>query len=94
MFKGRNPNPNRIKELLGSFHASWRQEISDLLDSDDELLKRELASLVDKRNKIAHGQSEGVGRRKSLVLCDYALQVSDEILKIICPETLKTSIKN
>lgn len=94
LFKGRNPNPKRIEELLGSFHTSWREEISDLLSSGDELLKRELAFLVDKRNKIAHGQSEGIGRRKSLDLCDYALQVSDKILEIVCPETLKATHKH
>lgn len=90
LFKGRNPNPTRIQELLGSFHASWKQEISDFLDLDDELLKRELSFLVDKRNSIAHGQSEGIGRRKSLDLCKYALQVADRILEIIQPETFKS----
>lgn len=84
-FKGRNPQPERIKSLLGSFHSDWEYKISELLDADDEYLHRELKFLVSRRNNIAHGQSESVGRRKALDLCQYALKISDEILRIVRP---------
>jgi hypothetical protein len=64
----RNPTPETLTELIARFDATWRDEFIDLLDSDDERLRRELAFLVDRRNKIAHGLDEGVGRAKALLL--------------------------
>lgn len=85
MFKGRNPWPNRIEELLGAFFDDWGRQIKEFLDADDELLNRELKFLIQKRNSIAHGQSEGVARRKALDLCDYAILLADKIIDIVAP---------
>lgn len=87
MFKGRNPKPDRIEKLLGDFHSEWRTQIKNALDENDEILRRELAFLVQKRNKIAHGQSDGIGKRKALDLCNYAIELSDKILQILSPES-------
>lgn len=89
LFRGRNPKAGRIEEFLSSFREGWGKEITDFLCADDELLKRELDFLVSRRNKIAHGQSEGIGRRKALDLCDYSLTIADKILEIVCPNNLK-----
>ena len=55
----------------------WAKELDIYLDADDQAVKRELEFLVDRRNKIAHGQSESVNLRKSLDLCRMALAVGD-----------------
>jgi hypothetical protein len=47
------------------------------MDADDQKIRRELGFLVDRRNKISHGQSESVARRKSLDLADIALTIGD-----------------
>lgn len=88
-FKGRNPKPGKIDSLLRSFRVEWAEEVADLLGKDDELLKRELEFLVSKRNSIAHGQSDSLGRRKALDLCDYAIMIGDGILEILMPQKVK-----
>jgi hypothetical protein len=47
------------------------------LDANDERLARELAFLVDCRNKIAHGLNEGIGSQKALALKDVAVEIAD-----------------
>jgi len=47
------------------------------LEADDQRLRRELAFLVDRRNKIAHGLNEGIGTVKALALKDVASEAAD-----------------
>lgn len=75
--RGRNPSPGALVDLVGRFGHDWAEQLSDLLNEDDELLKRDLSFLVEKRNKIAHGEGEGVTARKALALTDSALLVAD-----------------
>jgi len=74
--RGNNPTPKRLLDLVRRFDTGWAYDLNDLLSKDDELLHREISFLVDRRNKIAHGLSEGIGVRKSLDLVDPT--------KIIC----------
>ena len=85
LFKGRSPRPGRLVESVTRFSRQWGIHLEEKLDADDGLLRRELEFLVDRRNKIAHGQSESIGRRKALSLCDYALVVANEILDLMNP---------
>lgn len=48
-----------------------------MLAEQDELLHRELSFLLDRRNKIAHGHSEGITVRKALDLKRVAVQIAD-----------------
>jgi hypothetical protein len=73
----RNPTPENLTDLIGRFDSSWRNEFVELLDDDDERLKRELAYLVNLRNRIAHGLNEGVGREKALLLKDVSVELAD-----------------
>lgn len=84
-FKGRNPKPDRIEKLLSSFSTEWGEQISQFFAKDDEFYRRELEFLVDRRNKIAHGQSEGIGRAKAIQLCTCSLEITSELIRILQP---------
>ena len=75
--KGRNPSPGNLYDLASKFDQSWVGELKELFAADDSLVKRELESLIDRRNKIAHGAGENVTARKALDFSDIAIRVSD-----------------
>ena len=75
--KSRNPSPDNLVGMIGRFDHTLKVEFEELLESDDQRLRRELAFLVDRRNHIAHGLSEGINRDKALALKGVALEVSE-----------------
>lgn len=75
--RSRNPSPINLEDLVGRFDANICDEFKTLLDADDGRLRREISFLVDRRNKIAHGISEGVNRSKALQLKDIACELAD-----------------
>lgn len=75
--RSRNPSPDNLLDLIGRFDHALRVEFDQLLDADDQRLRRELAFLVDRRNHIAHGLSESINREKALSLKGVALEVSE-----------------
>src|SRR5438034_3271720 len=48
--KSRNPSPDNLLEMIGRFDYNLRSELEELLEFDDQRLRRELAYLVDRRN--------------------------------------------
>ena len=74
---GQNPTPGKLEDLIRKMDGDWAHELSGLFDDDDQRLRREISLLVDKRNKIAHGQQEGISARKALSLADDAVDVAD-----------------
>ncbi|MEV6644540.1 HEPN domain-containing protein [Amycolatopsis sp. NPDC051371] len=74
--KGRNPWPSALIELVQRFDQDWASELSGFLAEDDDYRKRELSSMVDKRNRIAHGAGEGVTATKALTLTKVAVEVA------------------
>lgn len=75
--RSRNPSPDNLLDMIGRFDHSLKIEFGELLDFDDQRLRRELAFLVDRRNHIAHGLSESINRDKALALKDVALEVAE-----------------
>jgi len=75
--RGKNPWPDSLCLLAGRFDTEWSAELEALLEADDQRLRRELAFLVDRRNKIAHGLNEGIGTVKALALKDVACEAAD-----------------
>lgn len=85
LFKGRNPKSGTMIEVLRRFDSVWADDFENFLGQNLGVYQRELDFLVDRRNKIAHGQSEGVTRRKALDLCNYALDISDWVVNCLDP---------
>jgi hypothetical protein len=75
--RSRNPTPVRLIELAGRFDASMRDDFELLLEFEDRRLHDALASLVEKRNRIAHGQNEGVNRDRALALAAASEELAD-----------------
>lgn len=75
--KSKNPSPENLLNMIGRFDHALKVEFEELLENDDQRLRRELAFLVDRRNHIAHGLSEGINRDKALALKEVALEVSE-----------------
>lgn len=72
-----NPTPEALARLVRRFDADLGDEFDQFLAADDQLLWREMHFLVDRRNAIAHGVSEGIGPRKALDLVQTASIVAD-----------------
>lgn len=77
MGRGSNPWAHKLVALLARFDGVWAAEFEEILSADDHRLKGELNLLVDRRNKIAHGLSEGIGSVKALELLGTARDVAD-----------------
>lgn len=75
--KSRNPTPDALLLMIGRFDDNLKDEFDQLLEQDDQRLRRELAYLVNRRNHIAHGLSEGINRDKALLLKEISLEISD-----------------
>lgn len=86
-FRGANPSPSRLIDTLRKLDPSRADQLDSFINDDDQRLKRELEFMVNRRNKIAHGQSETVRRRKALDLTDAALEVADWIVIALDPRT-------
>lgn len=86
LFRGRNPKSGTMLEVLRRFDSEWAADFENFIGQDLGLYQRELDFLVDRRNKIAHGQSEGVTRRKALDLCDYAVDIADWLVDCFDPK--------
>ena len=71
----RNPTPENLGDLVGRFDQVWKDQLQDLLEADDQRLKRELAFLIDRRNRIAHGLSETINRTKACALKDISIEL-------------------
>jgi hypothetical protein len=68
----KNPSPENLLLLVGRFDRDLSLDLEQLLDQDDQYLRRELSYLVDRRNKIAHGLNESVNLAKALNLVKVA----------------------
>lgn len=85
LFRGRNPKPDVLLDRVGSLDRSWAQLLEEYLNADDGKVRRELEFMIDRRNKIAHGESESVHRRKALDLAGVALGLGDCLTVIMDP---------
>lgn len=73
-------------QLVQRFDNHWAKDFEALLDKEDEFLRRELSYLVDRRNKIAHGLSEGVGVRKALDLVPVGQEIGNWFIVTFDPQ--------
>lgn len=80
-----NPTPERLIAVVARFDSSLREELESLFNENDGELRREIGLLVDKRNAIAHGESEGIGSRKALDLLNYSKKLTDWFIRNFDP---------
>lgn len=78
--KSRNPSPDNLVDMIGRFDHILRLEFDELLDADDQRLRRELTFLVNRRNHIAHGLSESINRDKAIALKAVSIDISDWLI--------------
>ncbi|WP_416138806.1 HEPN domain-containing protein [Halomonas sp. HK25] len=83
--RGANPRPDSLIKLVKRFDSAWADDLEALLSAEDELLKREIEYLVDKRNRISHGLNQGVGQRKALNLVPFARRVTNWFIFMFDP---------
>lgn len=81
----RNPSPENLIDLVRRFDPAWSDELRQVLDEDDERLRREASFLVDRRNRIAHGENERVSARKAIDLCEVSQEITDWFLQRFDP---------
>lgn len=75
--RSRNPTPERLLDAVGRFDDLLRQDLSELLELEDQRLYRELCFLVDRRNKVAHGLNEGITPVRALRSSEAAKEIAD-----------------
>lgn len=73
----RNPSYGALLELAGRFDLGLRDELERTLKADDARLEKDLHALVDRRNRIAHGENEGIGRDRALSLSTSSEALAD-----------------
>lgn len=83
--RGINPSPDALLALTGRFDATLEADLREFLQEDDQRLHREMAFLVDRRNKIAHGLNESVGVVKAIQLTAVASDVADWFVRSFDP---------
>lgn len=83
----KNPSPDNILSLAGRFGGDFEASLKDLLDADDARLSRDLSFLVNRRHRIAHGQSEGLNRDRAISLYEGALEIANWFLENLNPNS-------
>lgn len=70
----RNPNMEKIVQLMGAFDSSWGRQLKDATDGE---LKDAVDSIVANRNRIAHGESVGLTMSQLRTYYERACRVID-----------------
>ena len=52
-----NPTSGKISDLVGSFNPEWKRELNDIIEGE---IKASIDSIVNIRNKVAHGEDSGI----------------------------------
>jgi len=84
--RSKNPNPDNLGSLVARFDANMSEEFKAFMGESDGRLRREIRFLVDRRNKIAHGMSEGINQTKAVQLKGVACEVADWFILRFNPE--------
>jgi len=71
-----NLNPPKIEELLHSFDPLWEQEMKTFWSGE---IRDAIASIVNNRNQIAHGQQVGVSLVQTIAWAKSAKMFCDKL---------------
>lgn len=82
--KGSNARPDNLLGRAGKFNNAWKSELNKYFDQNENT-RENMLKLVEARNKIAHGDSDDTTKRTAIKLADVALELGDELIRIIDP---------
>jgi hypothetical protein len=77
--KGFNPKTERIIEFVEAFNLDWASELRLYLSKD--LRDQNINALVGNRNSIAHGENQGVSRKRVIENIQLVYELIDWILE-------------
>jgi hypothetical protein len=72
-----NPQPGYLIKLIGRFDATMASEFEQFIADEDSRIKRDIDFLVNRRNRIAHGESEGINQARAIQLKEISCEVAD-----------------
>ena len=81
---GNNPRPDVLVRSIGRFGGNFEYDIDKFL-RDNSTRWSDIAFLVDRRNKISHGENESVGPVRALQLKEVAVEVADWLIRRMNP---------
>jgi HEPN superfamily RiboL-PSP-like protein len=74
---GANPSIAYLVKFIGRFILSLANEFEQFAAEDDGRIQRDVDFLVSRRNRIAHGESEGINRTRAIQLKEVSCEVAD-----------------
>lgn len=72
-----NPSPVYLIQLIGRFNPTMANEFEQFIAEEDGRIKRDIDFLVNRRNRIAHGESEGINQTRAIQLKETSCEVAD-----------------
>lgn len=84
--RSKNPSFDNLASLIGRFDGCFEEDFGHFMETRGRTRKEDLAFLVDRRNRIAHGERESVGPKRALELADLAEEITDWFIKCLNPE--------
>lgn len=82
---GQGVTPKQLADFVGSFHSPWAEELDQVLDENDKILRNRLGSLVASRKKIAHGDGDTVTPKRALEWAAAAEEIGAWVVKRFDP---------
>ena len=70
-----NPKAQRFLQVAGAFRESWRTDLEHYLESETELRKNAIDSIMANRNLIAHGKDTGITVARVVTYLDQCVEV-------------------
>lgn len=76
-----NPSAEYLANLFKRLDPAWASELNELLDDNNRRIRDDLKFLLEVRNKIAHGASQTVGRRRAVELARVSKDLADWFIR-------------
>lgn len=72
-----NPSITYLGKFIGRFDPALANEFKQFIADDDGRIERDIDFLVSRRNRIAHGESEGINQTRAIELKETSCEVAD-----------------
>jgi hypothetical protein len=85
---GANPTIDYLGKFIERFDPALANEFKQFVAEDDSRIQRDIDFLVSRRNRIAHGESEGINRTRAIQLKEVSCEVADWFILRFNPNLL------